>query len=424
MTSSLDAYRELVGFDVIEELQTLAEHVGDRVLQNISSPAAGRTVSGILTRILPLLQELGVHTRWDLMPGDPQFFVVTRAIHDALHGNPRQITQEMFDIFEAHTAKAASTLDLSGDAILVHDPQPLGLIRGRRPSQTWMWRCHLDLSYPDPYIWSYLKPLIESYDCSIFSMPDFAPQLSIPQYMIAPSIDPLSDRNKELPADFIESVLVQHRIDPQRPVLTQISRFDHLRDPLGVIATYRLVKKRFNIQLVLAGAGPMDDPETQEVLREVQEYAANDPDCHVIALPPSSDLVVNALVRASTVVLQKSIREGFGLTVSEALWKRKPVVGGAVGGIKAQIVDGANGFLVHSPEGAANRVIQLLADSNLRRAMGEKGYNLVKENFLITRHVKDYLLLMLAAGHEDEDTIYLGQPNLESLSDTSAGTPA
>jgi trehalose synthase len=190
-----------------------------------------------------------------------------------------------------------------------------------------------------------------------------------------------------------------------------------------VIATYRLVKKRFNVQLVLAGAGPMDDPETQELLREVQEYAANDPDCHVIALPRGSDLVVNALIRASTVVLQKSIREGFGLAVSEALWKRKPVVGGAVGGIKAQIVDGANGFLVHSVEGAANRVIQLLADPSLRRIMGEKGYSLVKENFLITRHVKDYLLLMLAAGHGDEDTIYLGDLGSAGVSGSSASTP-
>jgi trehalose synthase len=424
MTSSLDRYREIVGFDVIEELQALAEHVGGRVLQNISSSAAGSTVSGILRRILPLLQELGVRTRWDLMPADPQFFMVTRAIHDALHGRPRQITKEMLEIFEAHTARAASMIDLSGDFVLVHDPQPVGLIRSRSDSQTWMWRCHLDLSSPDPDIWAYLKPYIDSYNCSIFSMPDFAPQLSIPQYMIIPSIDPLSDRNRELSPEFVESILAQHGIDPERPVVTQISRFDRLRDPLGVIATYRLVKKRFNIQLVLAGAGPVDDPETEEVLREVQEYAANDPDCHVIALPSSSDLIVNALVRGSDVVLQKSIREGFGLAVSEALWKRKPVVGGAVGGIKAQIVDGATGFLVHSPEGAANRVIQLLADHTLCQTMGEKGFNLVKENFLVTRHVKDYLLLMLAAAHPDEDTIYLSEPNLAMISESNSGKPA
>ena len=416
MTSGLDGYREIVGFDEIEELQALAEHVGDRVLQNISSTAAGSTVSGILTRILPLLQELGVRTRWDLMPDDPQFFLVTRAIHDALHGRPHAITKEMLEIFEAHTARTASMLDLSGDLVFVHDPQPVGLIRNRTAPQTWMWRCHLDLSAPDAFIWSYLKPYIELYDGSVFSMPDFAQQLSIPQYMIAPSIDPLSDRNRELAPDVVESTLNRHGIDPQRPILTQISRFDRLRDPLGVIASYRLVKKRVNIQLVLAGSGA-DDPETQEVLREVEEYAANDPDCHVIALPPSSDLIVNALVRGSTVVLQKSVREGFGLTVSEALWKRKPVVGGAVGGIKLQIVDGATGFLVHSPEGAANRVIQLLADKELRQAMSDKGHKLVKENFLVTRHVKDYLLLMLAAAHPGEDITYLSEPAPASQSE-------
>jgi trehalose synthase len=256
-------------------------------------------------------------------------------------------------------------------------------------------------------VWNFLKPYVEQYDASIFSMPDFSQQLSIPQYMIPPSIDPLADKNKDLPASAIQAVLQKYGVDPARPILTQISRFDRLKDPLGVIAAYRLVKRRYNCQLILAGGGASDDPEGAEVLREVQEQAEEDPDIHVLLLPPFSDLEINALVRGSTIVFQKSIKEGFGLTVSEALWKKKPVIGGAVGGIKLQIINGVTGFLVHSPEGAANRAQQLLADPSLRQAMSENGHEHVRQNFLLTRHVKDYLLAMLALEHPEEDIVRL-----------------
>jgi len=239
-------------------------------------------------------------------------------------------------------------------------------------------------------------------------MPDFAQQLSVPQYMVAPSIDPLSDKNKELAPEFIEAVLEKYGLNPERPILTQISRFDRLKDPLGVMEAYRMVKKRHDCQLVLAGGGAPDDPEGEEVLREVRERAASDADIHILDLPPFSDLEINALVRGSTIVLQKSIKEGFGLTVSEALWKRKPVIGGAVGGIKLQIINGVTGFLVHSPEGAAKRLAQLLSDPAFRQRLGDNGYLHVKQNFLITRHVKDYMLVMLALDYPDEDIIHLG----------------
>ncbi|MCP5115943.1 MAG: glycosyltransferase, partial [bacterium] len=232
-------------------------------------------------------------------------------------------------------------------------------------------------------------------------------QLTIPQYMIPPSIDPLSDKNKELPASTIESVLQKYELDPARPILTQISRFDRLKDPLGVVDAYRLVKRRHDCQLVLAGGGASDDPEGAEVLREVQEQAAEDPDIHVLLLPPFSDVEINALVRGSDVVIQKSIREGFGLTVSEALWKRKPVIGGAVGGIKVQVINGVTGYLAYSPEGTANRAQQLLADPGLRKAMGENGHEHVRQNFLLTRHVKDYLLAMLSLEHPEDDLVGL-----------------
>jgi len=256
-------------------------------------------------------------------------------------------------------------------------------------------------------VWDFLTPYVRQYDAAIFSMPDFARELPIPQYMVAPSIDPLSDKNRELQQSYIDSTLAKYGIDPGRPVITQISRFDRLKDPLGVIAAYRLVKKRMDCQLVLAGGGASDDPEGAEVLREVMEAAAQDTDIHILLLPPFSDLEINALVRGSTIVLQKSIREGFGLTVSEALWKKKPVIAGAVGGIKLQVIDGITGFLVRSPEGAANRIIQLLRDEDLRTWLGRNGHEHVKQNFLLTRHLKDYLLIMLALDHPGDHIVDL-----------------
>jgi trehalose synthase len=299
-------------------------------------------------------------------------------------------------------------MHFTGDVIVIHDPQPAGLIL-RKPDigRQWIWRCHIDVSNPDPVAWNFLKPFVEKYDAAIFSMPDFARQLPVPQFMIAPSIDPLSDKNKELDPGYIEKVLDEYGLNPERPILTQISRFDRLKDPLGVIRAYRLIKKHCDCQLILAGGGADDDPEGAAVLREVRDAAANDSDIHVLLLPPFSDLEINALVRGSTIVFQKSIREGFGLTVSEALWKGKPVIGGAVGGIKLQIINGLTGFLVHSPEGAANRAVELLSNPELRQKLGENGRRHVKENFLITRHVKDYMLLMLALDYPRDRIVRL-----------------
>jgi len=256
-------------------------------------------------------------------------------------------------------------------------------------------------------VWNFLRPFVDQYDAAIFSMPEFAQQLAAPQYMVAPSIDPLSDKNKELGAECVTTVLEKYGLDPERPIVTQISRFDRLKDPVGVVAAYKMAKKRHDCQLVIAGGGATDDPEGEQVLLEVQRKAESDPDIHVLLLPPFSDLEINALVRGSTVVVQKSIKEGFGLTVSEALWKRKPVIGGAVGGIKQQIVNGVTGFLVHSPEGTATRLTQLLGNPELRTRLGENGYLHVKQNFLLTRHVKDYMLVMLALDHPNEDIVDL-----------------
>ena len=404
MSNRLEDYRQIVGSQVIDELLMLADRVRHLRLQHINSTSVGGGVAEILTRMVPLLRDLGIDTTWDVIKGNQAFFGVTKAFHNALHGGEETITEEMFEVFRATTAMNLADLDTYGDVIVVHDPQPAGLI-ARKPDVggRWLWRCHIDVSTPDPRVWGFLQDYVAQYDASIFSMPAFAQKLASPQYMVPPSIDPLSDKNRDLPADDVRAVVERYGLDPDRPILTQISRFDRLKDPLGVMRAYRMVRRRHDCQLLLAGGGASDDPEGAEVLREVREAAGNDPDIHVLELPPFSDLDINALVRGSTIVMQKSIKEGFGLTVTEALWKKKPVIGGAVGGIRLQLLNGVTGFLVHSPEGAANRAVTLLGDATLRDAVGAAGHEHVKENFLTTRHIRDYLLLMLAMKHEDTD---------------------
>ena len=408
MPDTLENYREVVGAPVLDELRVLADRVSDRRMQNINSTPVGGGVAEILTRLVPLLRDVGVEATWDVIKGGEAFFNVTKAFHNALHGKREEFTEQMYEIYRANNEMNMRELNLTGDVIFIHDPQPAGMILLKKEGgRRWVWRCHIDISTPQPDVWDFLRPYIEKYDAAIFSMPDFARQMPIPQYRVAPSIDPLSDKNRPLDKGCVAKVLEKYQIDPGRPVLTQISRFDRLKDPLGVIAAYKMVKKRHKCQLVLAGGGASDDPEGEQVLREVREAAANDPDIHVLLLPPFSDVEINALVRGSTVVIQKSIREGFGLTVSEALWKRKPVVASAVGGIKLQVIDGVTGFLVHSPEGTANRIAELLKDRRLREKMGENGYQHVRQNFLVTRQVKDYLLTMLALEHSGESLVYL-----------------
>jgi len=408
VSGRLEQYEEILGRETVDELRLVADRVRDRRLQNINSTPVGGGVAEILTRMIPMLNELGVEASWDVIKGDQAFFDVTKAFHNALHGKVERVTPEMFDVYRATLEENLRTMDFNGDVILLHDPQPAGLIQRKQEiGRRWVWRCHIDVSAPQADVWEFLRPYVEQYDAAVFSMPEFSQQLSIPQYLVAPSIDPLSDKNKELEPEQVDRVLEKYGIDRERPLLIQISRFDRLKDPLGVIAAYRMVKKRQPCQLVLAGGGAPDDPEGEQVLREVQEAAAGDPDIHVLLLPPFSDLEINALVRASTVVFQKSLKEGFGLTVSEALWKRKPVIGGAVGGIKQQIIEGVTGFLVYSVEGAATRAAQLLADEQMRRTIGENGHLHVKQNFLLTRHVKDYMLIMLALEHPREHIVYL-----------------
>jgi trehalose synthase len=406
--ANLIEYEPIVGKDVISELQLYASKLAGVSIQHINSTAVGGGVAEILMRMIPLLKDLGVNAFWDVIRGGEKFFEVTKKIHNALHGQKVEFSQEEIDLFIQTNEMNARDMNLHGEIMFIHDPQPIGLISRRKElGRKWIWRCHIDFSHPDPMTWNFLKTYIDQYDASVFSAPVFARELKIPQVLIAPSIDPLSDKNKDLNQETIDSVLERFKINKDRPIVTQISRFDYLKDPKGVIQVFRKVRKYIDCQLVLAGGGATDDPEGAKVLAEVQEIAANDPDIFLLLLPPSSDVEINALQRASSVVLQKSLREGFGLTVAEALWKGKPVIASAVGGIPLQVANRYSGLLTHTIDGTAFALKQLLQNPAYGRKLGENGKEHVRKNFLITRHLRDYMLLFLALDHKGENVVFL-----------------
>lgn len=390
----LDDYVPLVGAPEIAELRTLAAQLSGRTVLMVNTTALGGGVAEMLNRVVPLLQELELRTRWDVMTGGDDFFAVTKAFHNALHGGEYHPRPEDFRTYLAYNNRVAERMQFDSDFTVIHDPQPAALIRSRRPQAgRWIWRCHIDLSHPNPAVWDFLSPFVSQYDCALFSSPQFTRQLPVAQYLFYPSIDPLSEKNQELEPAYVRAVLERFGIDAARPLVTQISRFDRLKDPVGVLQAYKIVKRYSDCQLVLAGGGARDDPEGGAVLAEVQEAAGNDPDVHILDLPPWSALEINALQRASTVIIQKSIREGFGLTVAEALWKKKPVVASAVGGIPAQVIHKQTGLLSHSVAGTAYHIRYLLSNPALAQRLGEQGREHVRENFLITANVLRYLAL-------------------------------
>jgi len=393
--TTLDSYVPLLGAE-IDELRALAKPLAGKEVVMVNSTRVGGGVAELLTRIVPLLEELGLRPGWEVIAGDRDFFEVTKAFHNALHGAPVALPKNAFEIFRSYNDFNRSRLRLDQEFVVIHDPQPAGLIDGRPGNAGhWVWRCHIDLSRPSLEVWNFLEPWVSRYDASIFSAPAFSRQLPIPQYLFYPAIDPLSDKNRPLDPGFVRSVLERYQIDPERPILTQISRFDRLKDPVGVVRAYRIVKRYFDCQLVLAGGSADDDPEGAAVLEETREQAANDPDIHLLELPAASPLEVNALQTASTVVIQKSLREGFGLTVAEALWKKKPVVASAVGGIPTQVLHKQTGLLAHSVEGTAYQIRYLLSYPELAARLGEQGHAHVREEFLITGNVKRYITLLL-----------------------------
>jgi len=390
----LDDYRDIIGQAQVDALRFLARDLKGKSVKMVNSTAVGGGVAEMLNRLVPLLSELEVPTHWDVITGGNDFFEVTKAFHNALHGTRYELTKAAQEIFLNYNEQNRERLQFEEELIVIHDPQPVGLIRARdKSSASWVWRCHIDLSNPDERVWEFLRPFVEQHDAAIFSSASFARQLPIAQYLFYPCIDPLSEKNKDLPDSVVQKVCDEFGIDRRRPIVTQVSRFDRLKDPVGVVHAYKLAKKYVDCQLVLAGGGASDDPEGAAVLQEVKEAAGSDPDIIILDLPPWCAFEINAIQRASTIVVQKSIKEGFGLTVTEALWKGKPTIAGSVGGIPNQIIHKLTGVLVHSVEGCAFQIRYLLTHPDFARRIGASGREHVKENFLMTTNVKRWLLL-------------------------------
>jgi trehalose synthase len=391
---SLDDYRTIVGQAQLDAVRFLAHELKGKTIKMVNSTAVGGGVAEMLNRLVPLLSELEVPTHWDVITGGNDFFEVTKAFHNALHGSSYDLTKAAQDIFLMYNEQNRTRLQFNEDMVVIHDPQPVALIRSRGSAPAhWVWRCHIDLSNPDANVWEFLRPFVELYDAAIFSSQSFARHLAIPQYLFFPCIDPLSEKNKELPDSQVQQICDDFGIDRSRPIVTQVSRFDRLKDPVGVVQAYKMAKKYVDCQLVLAGGGATDDPEGAVVLQEVKDASGSDPDVIILDLPPWCAVQINAIQRASTIIVQKSLREGFGLTVTEALWKGKPTIAGAVGGIPNQIIHKLTGVLVHSVEGCAFQIRYLLTHPEFARTIGINGREHVKENFLMTTNVKRWLLL-------------------------------
>ncbi|BCS54938.1 glycosyltransferase [Geobacter sp. SVR] len=397
MTRYLEAYEGIVGAPVINRLRQLGKGLAGKRVVHVNSTREGGGVAEILDWMVPLMCDMGIDARWEVIQGTGAFFNVTKSIHNGLQGYPAAITPAGWETFlgvnRQNHALLGELLE-EADIVVIHDPQPAPLLKlCEKRKGKWIWRGHIDISHPYRPVWKELKPFLESYDASIFSMNDFAHPLPHPQFIVPPSIDPLSDKNCDLPFSELEEVRARFGLDPNRPLVTQISRFDRFKDPVGVIEAYNLVRKIIPLQLVLAGGGATDDPEGKAVLDEVTEAAANDPDIHILLLPPDAHRTINALQRLADIVIQKSTKEGFGLTVTEGLWKGKPVIGGDVGGIRRQVVNYHTGFLVNTPEGAAHRIRFLLHHAELRKEIGVKAKEFIRENFLLTRQLQEYLTL-------------------------------
>ncbi len=405
----LDRYTPIVGKAEIAEIKHLAKNLRGIRVHHINSTKEGGGVAEILNRMVPLMQSLGINATWDTVDGNTRFFDVTKMFHNALHGQEIKWKPEYADVLLETNLKNEAILNDPADVTVIHDPQPLPLVtfRDKKKRPFWLWRCHIDMSEADYHFWAALRKYVEEFDGSIFHMPNYTKGLGIPQYIVPPSIDPLSDKNKELTPTEINDTVNRLGIDPEKPYVLQVSRFDRFKDPVGVIKAFKMVQKWQDAQLVLAGGGAADDPEGAAVLEEVREVANNDPNIHILDLPPTSHFEINALQRGARVIVQKSLREGFGLVVTEAMWKGKPVVGGATGGITTQIIQNISGFLVHTIEGTAFHIRQLLANQGLAERLGTAAKEFARSNFLLPSHLKAWLLLLETKQHQNEKISFL-----------------
>jgi len=353
------------------------------------------------------MNSLGLKSDWRVLKGTDEFFDVTKSFHNACQGESITFTKEMIQLYlntNQENVKRLSPLD--ADFIVIHDPQPAAFIEMDKGNDSgkWIWRCHIDLSTPNSDVWNILKPFVEQYDAALFHSARFCvPGIKVRKFLIPPSIDPLAPKNRALSQDNVDSVLQQFEISTEKPIITQVSRFDKWKDPMGVIQVYQLIKQMIDCQLVLAGGMATDDPEGLPMFEELTKIAQTDKDIHLLNLPPFSDVEINAIQQASAIIIQKSLKEGFGLTITEGLWKKKPIVAGAVGGIPLQIQHGVTGFLVRSIEGASYHIRLLLRHPEIAQQLGENGYSHVKQHFLLPHHLRNYLAMILAV-RDDYDT--------------------
>jgi trehalose synthase len=392
----LKDYHQFVSEESLENIHEKADRLSGKHIVCINSTYQGGGVAEILDSVVTLLNELGVEVGWRILHGSPDFFTVTKKFHNALQGQEINLSDQKKNVYYEVNRRFSVFTHIEHDLVMVHDPQPLPLIDFYKKTHPWIFRCHVDLSAPNKEAWNYLKHFIEKYDRFIVSLDKYRQNLSIPQSIIYPAIDPLTPKNKETSERDIDKYMNKYDIDRNRPIIAQISRFDKWKDPLGVLDIFTMVREKVDCQLVLLGSLASDDPEGQEIFQEVQEKADKsmyEKDIKLLLM--DNDFLVNCLQRASSVIIQKSIKEGFGLTVSEALFKGTPVVASNVGGIPTQITDGYDGFL-HEPEdhsGFSNSVVKLLRDKNLRERFAKNGIEHVKKNFLVTRLISDWLTL-------------------------------
>lgn len=390
----LEDYREVTPRGTVDLLFRLAERVRDRKVLHVTAARFGGGVGAGLARLAELLTELGVETRWEVVGGDTAFFAAERALQAGLAGADVVVTDAMRQRLLDTARLAAQRIRPAADLVVVHEAAPVALIEHRSPGGQWVWRCHGDLSAPQRRAWKLVRQYAARYDAAVFSLPGFAARLPVPQYLIFPGIDPLAERNRELSRVEIARTLAGLGVGQDKPLLLQVGPLDADRDPLGAIAAYRLVKRHHDVRLVLAATGSGEGPEGERLVAEVREAAEKDGDVRVLDLPDEAHLAINALQRAATVVLQKSVKDGIAPTVAEAMWKSKPVVGGSVGGIAVQVVDDVTGYLVSSVAGAAYALRRLLGTPELVARLGAAGREQVRRRFLITRHLSDDLALL------------------------------
>ena len=393
----LDDYERIIGRERVEAIRELAAPLEGVAVQHVNSAAVGGGVAEILKRLVPLMEDVGLVPRWDVLRGTNEFFSITKTFHNAFHGQPVEINEWMFETYREVSRQNFDLLDAAADFVILHDQQPLGLaeLRPGHPGH-WVWYCHIDPVDVDRSLWQFLKNYAIRCDGAIYHLYEYVKELGNRVYVMPPAIDPLSEKNREVGEEERRTVLDRLEVPGDLPLVVQVSRFDRLKDPLGVIRSFRMAREQAPCRLVLAGGGAGDDPEGSQVLEEVRREAGGDPGIMILELSPTADLEINVLQRAAAVVVQKSVREGFGLTVTEAMWKGRPVVAAPVGGIRIQVLHEETGLAASGDEAVAGAVVRVLNNPELAASMGRAGREMVRRNFILPVYLERWIGMLAA----------------------------